>query len=65
MGTTRWMFSELSVDFKLELDHIPERLHAPAQDLLAVGLGTDALAIVAWKQELEYSVLVVEIPDRV
>jgi hypothetical protein len=57
------VLGQLGIDFELHLDYIPERLHSPAQDLFAVGLGADALHIVAWKQELEYSVLIIEIPD--
>jgi hypothetical protein len=59
------MLGELGINFELQLDHIPERLHSPAQDLFAVGLRADALNIVAGEQELEYSVLVVKIPHRV
>lgn len=63
ISTAGRVLSELGIDFELYLDHISERLHSPAQDLFAIGLGADALDIVAGEQELEYSVLVVKIPD--
>jgi hypothetical protein len=38
VGTAGWVLSQLGIDFKFQLDHIPEGLHASAQDLFAVGL---------------------------
>jgi hypothetical protein len=64
-STAGRVLGELGVDFELHLDDIAERLYSPAQNLFAVGLGADALDIVAGEQKLEYSVLVVEITDGV
>src|ERR1700709_1310587 len=53
------------VDLKVQFHHVPQRFHTPAQDLLAVGLGAYALAVVAGEKEPEHCILVVEIADTV
>lgn len=52
MRATRRVFSKLGIDFEVDFNDVAERLDAPAQDLLAVGLGADSFAVAAWKQEL-------------
>jgi hypothetical protein len=59
------VLSKLGVHFKLEFHHIPKRLHAPTEDLLTIGLRADAFAIVAWEEELEDGVFVVEVSHRI
>lgn len=59
------MLIKLGVNLKVQLDHIAERLDPVAQDLLAVGLGADALGVVLAEQELQHGVFVVQIPGRV
>jgi hypothetical protein len=63
MRAVRGVLAALSVDLEMKLNYIPERLDPPAQDLLAVGFGADAFAVVAGEQELEDGVFVVKVAD--
>ena len=65
IGAVGGVLGALSINFELKFNHIPERLHAAAKDFLAVGLGADALDIIARKQELEHGIFVVEIAHAV
>lgn len=65
MRMVRRVLIKLGIKLKVQLDHIAERLNSTAQDLLAVGLGADALGVVLAEQELQHSVFVIQIPGRV
>jgi hypothetical protein len=49
IDAVRRVLAQLGVNFEVKLDHVAERLYSAAQDLLAVGLGADALTIVSGK----------------
>jgi hypothetical protein len=63
MRAVRGVLAALSVDLEMKLNYIPERPDPSAQDLLAVGFGADAFAVVAGEQELEDRVFVVQVAD--
>ena len=59
------MVHALSVNLKLQLDHIAQSLHTAAENLLTVRLGADTLRLVAGEEELEDGVFVVQVSHAV